>query len=250
MKIRARLFTQQVLSENISVSIEDNAFHYLTSVMRLKSGEYVAVFNGHHGEWLGTFHSHSRRHATLEIKKQLRPQPASLSKLTLYFAPLKKTPLDFLIQKGTELGVTHFQPVITRYTQNESLKYPRLQAQMIEASEQCRRLDIPTISPSITFAQLISSVSEENPLFYGDEQGQGSPIHHVLSEYPLRDIAFFIGPEGGFSDEEFAILRNNAYIRACVLGPYTLRAETAAIAAIVASRLYLKHWEETSLSLT
>lgn len=250
MKIRARLFTPQALRENISISLEGNALHYLSSVMRLKAGEYVAVFNGCDGEWLAAFHSLSRRQATLEIIKQLRPQPSSLAKLTLYFAPLKKTPLDFLIQKGTELGATHFQPVITQYTQSENLKYERLTAQIIEAAEQCRRLDIPTISPSITFAQLVSSAGKDNPLFYGDEQGQGLPIHHALSKYNLSDIGFFIGPEGGFSDEEFAILRNNAYIRACVLGPYTLRAETAAIAAIVASRLYLKHWEETSLSLT
>ncbi len=248
MKIRARLFTSQTLSDGLSLEPEDNVLHYLTSVMRLKSEEYVAVFNGRDGEWLAKYHSLSRKKGWLELQSLLRSQPPSPPALTLYFAPLKKTPLDFLIQKGTELGVTHFQPVITQYTQNENIKIERLKAQIIEASEQCRRLDIPSIAQPITFAELMKSITRESPLFYGDEQGYGSPIQNILTEQKSGDIRFLVGPEGGFSTEEFAILRHNAYIKAFSLGAHILRAETAAIAAIVASRLYLKHWEDTPLT--
>lgn len=249
MKIRARLFTTQVLGENISIEPEDNALHYLTSVMRLKSGEKLAIFNGCNGEWLAEFHSLSRKKAILEITSLLRPQPPSPPPLKLYFAPLKKTPLDFLMQKATELGVTYFQPVITQYTQNENLKLERLKAQIIEASEQCRRLDIPSIAQPIAFAELISSTSHENPLFYGDEQGYGLPIQHILTQQKTNKMNLLIGPEGGFSAEEFAILRRNDYIKSFTLGSYILRAETAAIAAIVASRLYLNHWESDSYEI-
>ncbi len=244
MKIRTRLFVEQALSGGLSITLESKAAHYLISVMRLKQGEYVALFNGTGGEWLAEFSPLSRRECVLHIRRALRPQPPTPAELKLYFAPLKKTPLDFLMQKATELGVTHFQPVITQYTHNEKIKPERLKAQIIEACEQCERLDIPTFSPLITFAEFIASLSAEKNIYYGDETGKGEPIHHILQKHTQKDISFLIGPEGGFSMEEFAILKQAAYIKALSLGPYILRAETAAIAAIVASRLYLNHWEK------
>ncbi len=250
MKIRTRLFVDHPLCKDISFTLDGKAAHYLISVMRLKQGEYVALFNGTDGEWAGKFTPLSRRQCSLTVYHPMRPQPLPTDELTLYFSPLKKSPLDFLIQKGTELGVTHFQPVLTQYTHNENLKLERLKAQIIEACEQCERLDIPLIFSAISFAKLISSLSIENDLFYGDESGQGEPVHHILQQQTRKDIRFLIGPEGGFSPEEFAILRNNPYSKAISLGPHILRAETAAIASIIASRLYLNHWEKTLDSAT
>ncbi len=103
-------------------------------------------------------------------------------------------------------------------------------------------MDIAKISHPISFSDLISSLSSQTVLFYGDERGKGKPIHMTFAEGGSQDIQFLIGPEGGFSPEEFAILENYSYIKPFTLGPYTLRAETAAIAAIVASRLYFEHW--------
>ncbi len=87
MKIRARLFIKQTLSEGLSIIPENKVMHYLSSVMRLKSGENILLFNGIDGEWLAEFQILSRRDAILHILHQKRIQPLHIPILKLYFAP-------------------------------------------------------------------------------------------------------------------------------------------------------------------
>lgn len=243
MKIRARIFTDSELTMGAIIEPPAEPNHYLISVMRLKSGENVALFNGRQGEWIAEFIPMSRRQCQLKIITQTKEQPTDMRSITLNFALLKKTSMDFLMQKSTELGVTHFQPVITERTQSENIKISRLNAQIIEASEQCERLHIPTINEPISLDELLAQLSENDILIYGNESGDGVPISGFLSQEKItQNIQFLMGPEGGFSSIELAKLKQHNYTLSVGLGPRILRAETAALAAVTAFQLYQGDW--------
>lgn len=243
MKIRARIFMDTELNLGALVEPSGDTAHYLISVMRLKAGENIALFNGRQGEWLAEFQPVSRRQCQLKIIKQSKEQPTDIRPITLNFALLKKTPTDFLMQKSTELGVTHFQPIVTERTQSENIKISRLLAQIIEASEQCERLNIPTISEPISLDELLAQLTQDDLLIYGNESGDGLPINQFLSAQKYsQNIQFLMGPEGGFSPIELAKLKQHNYTHSVGLGPRILRAETAAIAAITAFQLYQGDW--------
>ncbi|MFV0430994.1 MAG: 16S rRNA (uracil(1498)-N(3))-methyltransferase [Alphaproteobacteria bacterium] len=245
MKIRARIFVDEPLFKDAHIEAPAHIAHYLNGVMRLKNGEYITLFNGKDGLWLAEFSSTSRRSCSLYILEQIQTQPADTPSITLNFALLKKTPTDFLIQKATELGATHFQPIITERTQSDKIKIERIKDQIIEASEQCERLDIATIAEPILLNSLLGSLNKQTPLIYGNETGQGVPISQLLTtDKSFKDIYFLIGPEGGFSPQELEILKAHNYTTSVGLGPRILRAETAAITMLTAFQLYQGDWSQ------
>ena len=107
--------------------------------LRLAPGDPVALFNGRDGEWLAHIDEVGKKSAILAVDRQLRPQ-APEPDLWLVFAPVKRAPLDFLVRKATELGVSALMPAITRRTVVERVKRERMEANAIEAAEQCERL--------------------------------------------------------------------------------------------------------------
>ena len=202
------------------VLLNSDQAHYLIHVMRLKEGNQILLFNGKHGEWLSTVtHASKKAVAGLPIQcvrpQQKEPGPA------LYFAPIKKDPLSFLIQKATELGVSSLHPVLTERTVHPHINLDRLTAIAIEAAEQSRRLTVPLITKPISLKDV------PKPFYFLDESGS-SPMISSFSD--LRTAAFILGPEGGFSEKEFSFLRDNGI--GVSLGPLILRAETAALAVL------------------
>jgi 16S rRNA (uracil1498-N3)-methyltransferase len=219
--------------------------------MRAKAGDRITLFNGQDGEWAAHVASVTKRSCSLECDRQMRPQSGAQD-IWLCFAPIKKTPADYVVQKATELGVVMLQPVVTRRTIVTRVNLERMSANAIEAAEQSERLTIPECREPLTFDKLLAAWPRDRRLFFCDEGGDALPIAEavrnppplieeggevMVSASPVREVApepaaIFIGPEGGFDDHERAALRGFPFVTPVSLGPRILRADTAALAAL------------------
>jgi 16S rRNA (uracil1498-N3)-methyltransferase len=222
-----RLFIASPLAAGMTIALDGGQANYLGNVMRAKPGDPVRLFDDVTGEWLATVSDVAKRSVTLLIGEKLREREA-VPDLWLLFAPIKKGPIDWLIEKATELGVARLQPVITRRTIVDRLNLDRLRANMIEAAEQCDRTALPVLEEPVKLEALLRGWDGGRTLIFADETG-GAPLREVAKPGPA---AILIGPEGGFMPEEREWIAGIAAARPVSLGPRILRAETAAAAAI------------------
>jgi 16S rRNA (uracil1498-N3)-methyltransferase len=227
---KLRLFVEAPLGEGKALAPGESQTHYLLHVMRAKPGDRVSLFNGTDGEWLARIAGVSKHSCTLECERQIAPQSASPD-IWLCFAPIKKTPADYVVQKATELGVAVLQPVYTRRTIVSRVNLERMRANAIEAAEQSGRLDIPDCREPQTFDKLLAAWPKDRRLIFCDEGG-APPLAQALRDVPAGPAAIFTGPEGGFDAHERDALRALPFVTPVSLGPRILRADTAALAAI------------------
>jgi 16S rRNA (uracil1498-N3)-methyltransferase len=214
------------LAAGAAPTIDGAAAHYLLNVMRMKSGAPILLFDNRSGEWLASVADVGKRSLTVCIEHQTRPIE-QVPDLWLCFAPVKKARLDWIIEKATELGVARLQPVITERTIVERVKRERLEAQVIEACEQCGRTALPVLGAPLKLVQLLADWPAGRALLFADEAG-GVPMSTITAPAPA---AILVGPEGGFTARERDLLLSHAAVRRIALGPRILRAETAAITA-------------------
>jgi len=204
--------------------------HYLGNVMRFKSGDTLAIFNGRDGEWRAAIAEMRRETCTLVAETETQPQQAVTGPVLL-FAPLKPTRSAMLIEKGCELGVSEFWPIFTQHSQSRRIKLDRYRAHAVEAAEQCGRMDVPPVRPLASLETLLGAWPSARRLLFCDEVG-GPPAHDVLLAAPPALWAILVGPEGGFSLQERTRIRSCSFCVPVSLGPRILRAETAAVAVL------------------
>jgi len=227
-----RLFVDAELGEGAAVDLGRDQAHYLRAVLRLEAGALLLVFNGRDGEWLAEAERLEKGAARLALLEQRRPQDEAQGP-ALAFAPVKKGPMDFLVQKAVELGVSALWPVVTERTNVARVNLDRLRANAREAAEQCGRLTLPEIAAPAALDRALAGLADRWTVFWCAESGAAQPIADALGAAPaVRPAAFVTGPEGGFSPSELDALRGNALITPISLGPRILRAETAALAAL------------------
>jgi 16S rRNA (uracil1498-N3)-methyltransferase len=205
--------------------------HYLRHVLRLREGDQVHLFNAAAGEWRAEIARLGKHGLALRIATQTRA-PAPEPGPTLAFAPIRRTRLEWLVEKAVELGVARLVPVITRRTVAKPEKVDRLAAIATEAAEQCERLGVPAIDPPRPLPDWLTSRAAAVPLLFADERGEGMPLIQALRRHP--DGELLVGPEGGFAPEERQRLLALPGAVPVGLGPRILRAETAALYALVA----------------
>ena len=227
-----RLFVPDALSEGVEAPLSAAQAHYLRDVMRMGVGDAVRLFNGRDGAWLAAIAAIGKSKGTLAVESRIAPQQAE-PEIRLLFAPLKSQRQDMLVEKAVELGVSVLQPVLTERTQTRRVNAERLEAQVIEAAEQCERLTVPEVRPLADLSTILSAWEPGRRLFYGDETGNGLPALAAFSAPgdSLED-ALLVGPEGGFSPRELDVLASASFSSGVGLGPRILRAETAALAAL------------------
>ncbi len=224
-----RLFVDQALTDGMEVRVGGGQAHYLISVMRLKQGSPVKLFDDLTGEWLAEVSVLAKRDLILAVQGKLRDRE-SVPDLWLLAAPIKKARIDWVAEKACELGIGCYQPVITRRTIVERLNLDRLRTHMVEAAEQCGRTALPEMREPVKLATLLKTWPASRRLFFADEDG-GVPLAEAARLNPGA-AAILIGPEGGFDDEERAVIKALPQAIGVSLGPRILRAETAAISAI------------------
>jgi len=224
-----RLHVSADLAEGAVVLLEPDQAHYVANVIRLAVGEALLVFNGRDGEWSATRAAGGKREVRLEVAALVRPQPAAPT-LEYAFAPLKHARLDYMVQKAVEMGAGLLSPVITRYTQVSRVNLDRMAANAVEAAEQCGILSLPRVAEPRPVAQWLAALPPERVVVFCDEAAEVADPIAALRQAPAGPVSVVIGPEGGFSPEERALLKPRA-VTLC-LGPRILRADTAAVAAL------------------
>ena len=228
-KSTPRVFVDNALSVGAAIRIDGAAAHYLLSVMRLKMGSAVKLFDDRSGEYLATIADADKRALTVSVDAHLRPR-GDVPDLWLCQALIKKDRFDWIVEKSCELGIARFVPVHTSRCVVDKVKEERLRSHMIEAAEQCERTALPSITPLEKLAQMLKNWPTDRHLYYCNERG-GASFTIALKDQP-GPSAILIGPEGGFTDQEIALLSDHASAIAVSLGPRILRADTAAVTAI------------------
>ena len=224
-----RLFIDQPLADGMELRIEGGQAHYLLSVMRLKAGAAVKLFDDRTGEWLAEVAATGKRDLVVRIAAKLKPRDA-VPDLWLCAAPIKRGRIDWVAEKASELGVARLVPVATRRAVVDRLNGDRLRAHMIEAAEQCERTALPELAEMVSLDALLRDWPADRRLFFADEEG-GVPLLEGVRAHP-GPAAILVGPEGGFDPAEREAIRAVPAAIGVSLGPRILRAETAALAAV------------------
>lgn len=237
-----RLFVDAPLSPGQTVPLERNQSNYLGNVLRLSAGEQVLVFNGRDGEWQAQI-AGRKRPDSLEILSQRRPQDR-LPDIAYVFAPLKHARLDYMVQKAVEMGAAKLQPVLTRFTQVSRVNGERMRANVIEAAEQCGILSLADVAEPMPLDRFLSQRQPARLLVFCDEAAETtSPLQALQNGLTAADgIDILIGPEGGFAEEERALLLRQKRTLRLSLGPRILRADTAGVAALALVQATLGDW--------
>jgi 16S rRNA (uracil1498-N3)-methyltransferase len=236
-----RLFVEAPLAAGAEISLDHAQAHYLTTVLRRKTGDGVLVFNGRDGEWSAAL-TVQKRTSALRLGAKVREQtvPADLHYL---FAPLKSARLDYMVQKAVEMGASRLQPVLTRHGQVARVNLERMRANAVEAAEQCGILSIPEIAAPAEFFRLLDARDAARFIVFCDEDAEVVDPLAALSAVPRRSpLAVLVGPEGGFAADERAALLKLPNVVRIALGPRILRADTAAVAALAIVQAVVGDW--------
>lgn len=235
-----RLYVDANLAQNSCVFLETAQSHYLCNVLRKQEGDYIRVFNGKQGEWLACLSQTGKKKVSFAVEKLLRHQPDAQSKdkngeAHLYFSPIKKQRMNILVEKAVELGVSALHPVITRRSEVRKINEARIRAQIIEAVEQCERMDIPLLSSVCALDKALAGL--EHIVYACIERCENAAPLGKCSRPNGSCTAFLIGPEGGFEKFEVEQLLACKKVVPVDLGNTILRSETAALACLSWARL-------------
>ena len=220
-----RLFFKESLSLNLNSVLDRSQSHYLSKVMRIRTGENFSLFN-QSGEWEAKVQSILKGIVEFSIIKKLR-SASNEKEIWLAFAPIKLNYLNLMIQKATEIGVTKFIPILTERTIVRKLNEKRINKIIIEASEQSNRLKVPSLDKLTKLDTFLKSNQNANIIF-GDLNTNNKKID-IKNKNPL---CVLIGPEGDFSLKEREGILKLKNIIPLKINDNILRSETAAISMI------------------
>ncbi len=241
-----RLFVDAPLREGERIALERNQSNYLGNVLRLGSGESILVFNGRDGEWQAEIDG-TQAARQPDHRARTRPQDR-LPDIAYVFAPLKHARLDYMVQKAVEMGASRLQPVLTRHTQVSRVNGERMRANVIEAAEQCGILSLADVAEPVALDRYLGAREQTRLLVFCDEATEvADPL--LALQQGLADTAgidILIGPEGGFAEDERALLLRQPRTLRLSLGPRILRADTAGVAALALVQAALGDWRGSS----
>jgi 16S rRNA (uracil1498-N3)-methyltransferase len=210
--------------------------------MRLDAGAPVLVFNGRDGEWRATLKISGKRALSLVVEALTREQTAALD-LDYLFAPLKHARLDYMVQKAVEMGASRLCPVLTRHTQVQRVNLARMHANAVEAAEQCGILTLPAVAEPVPLESALAARDPARVLVFCDEGAEAKdPVAALAAVLAGGPLAVLVGPEGGFAEDERAMLLAAPNMVRLALGPRILRADTAAVAALALVGAVLGDW--------
>lgn len=221
-----RVYAPVELAAGEDILVAGNEAHHLLRVMRLRPGQEFVVFNGTGAEARATVLAERGDCLEARVQSVAWPPVEAACRLTVYLSLVKGERFDWAVEKLTELGVERIVPLISEYTQAKSVsgeRVKRWQRMAAEAAGQSHRVCVPTIAEPIAFVDALPSMSSAPAVMC---------VCGVPEAWPAvgGEMSLFIGPEGGFSEDEVA----QARVSGCVfagLGPRVLRVETAAVVA-------------------
>ena len=262
-----RFFIEQEIPDSEEVTIADkDLIHQWQKVFRLKTGDKVIIFDGSGFDYVSEFVSLDRNNSILKIVEKKLNQNIQKKEIHLFQSIIKKDKFEWVLEKGTELGVSFFHPIISERSEKKNINFERANKIIKEASEQSGRLNLPHLNELANFEDVLGNIgftqldavrgaSEKRPS-HTSEYGEGASerrneeMRQVRKSYndfvsiafdPTGDkfdkndfekekiLGIFIGPEGGWSDRELELFKEKRF-KILSLGNQILKAETAAIA--------------------
>jgi len=227
-----RIYTPQPLTERAELELEQGAGRHLASVLRLRGGAEIVLFNGRGGEYRARIAALERRRVRVSVYDHDPVERESSLRLRLGIAISRGERMDWLVRKCTELGVAELSPLFSERTEvrltgeRAEKKLRHWRRIVISACEQCGRNRIPPVNPPQTLARWMERSSETCKLVL-HRRGSRTAADIAAAEH----IALLIGPEGGLSDAELAAA-TDAGFQSVSMGPRILRTETAPLAAV------------------
>jgi 16S rRNA (uracil1498-N3)-methyltransferase len=224
MKVHRFYIPEEELDLSRSLWINDDSrLRQWKHVLRMSIGDQLVLFNGLTEDRLYEIDRIEPSAVHLKLVTEL-VRRVPVRDLRLYFSLLKKDKNEWVVQKATELGVSHFVPLITERTEKHGFDEERMKKIAIEAAEQCGRSDIPSFREPLSLSTAISELADDYQVFYGEQDDQTADTSRPISSR----CAVFVGPEGGWTETEKALLASRC--QKLSVSDFTLRAETACIA--------------------
>jgi 16S rRNA (uracil1498-N3)-methyltransferase len=219
-----RFFVSREIGKDKEVVIHDTAlFHQLKNVFRFTTGGQVVLLDNTGYEYHSLISSFGYGDIKFSIVSKRESKNIPTREIYLFCSLIKKDKFEWVLEKGTELGVTKFIPLISDRSEKKSFDIERARKILRESAEQSEKALIPTVSETLSFED---SINQEFPCFAFDPKGETFNIEHAQNFSPL---GIFIGPEGGWTDRETFLFKKKG-IKVYSLGHSILRAETAAVA--------------------
>lgn len=236
---------EQIQDGKIMIGGEDA--RHITRVMRMEPGDEVICCDGQGQSWRVRLEELHADRIIGTMVRELQEQREAGVKITLVQSLPKGDKMDWIIQKGTEVGIASFQPVETKRTiveydaKKEAKRRERWQRIAKEAAEQAQRTCLPAVAPCQPFSEWLSQVQNYDLVCMPYEGEREKSLHSILFRYPtIHTMAVIIGPEGGFAPEEVEAAWA-AGVHTISLGPRILRTETA---GLVTAAAILYHYGE------
>ncbi|MFA5146318.1 MAG: 16S rRNA (uracil(1498)-N(3))-methyltransferase [Candidatus Omnitrophota bacterium] len=221
-----------------TVIISGREAHHIINVMRLKRSDGVVTFDGSGREYAGIIKDIRGKTVEVEIISTREPVRGTGLQVTLVQALPKKEKMDYIVEKGTELGVASIIPVMTERTIVD-WDGPRRQGAVArwrkiatEAAKQCGRADIPLIADVTELKGFFNAPPERDAGIIAALSEDAAPLKEVLGAYrSARRISVLIGPEGDFTPHEIKEAKDKKF-RVVNLGPRVLKSDTAGLAVL------------------
>ncbi len=232
-----RLYFPDKIQSDLSSHLPKEQTHYIKDVMRLKIGDKLSIFNNL-GEWKAVIESYEKKGAKIKIMEKIRNKNNEKN-IWLAFSLIKQNPLNFVIQKGTELGVQRFVPILSERTAVREINIQRIKKIIAEASEQSNRISVPEIKKPELLKNFLSQFPKNGSLIFCDINSNENSLKNILEKKVDGPICVLIGPEGDFSENERKMIIDLNQTHPISLAKNVLKAETAALSAITIVNYHL-----------
>ena len=223
-----RLFHPENITENTTGLLSKEHTHYVANVMRLKRGSNLIFFNKD-GEWLSEIIFLDRDRIEVKFLNKVK-ESSKLSNIELAICLVKKSPMEIILQKATELGVSKIIPIVSERTEVKEINFERANKIVVEATEQSNQLIPPQISEVTKLKDFLKNLDSSSKLLFADVNSKDNLKSKVLEE--AKTLSVLIGPEGDFSPSERELILANSHVVSFTISKNILRSDTAVISAI------------------
>ena len=223
-----RLYHPDSILENNTSLLSKEHTHYVVNVMRLKRGSNLNFFNKN-GEWKSEIIFLNKDRVEVRFLKKIK-EAQNLSKTEIAICLVKKNPMDTILQKATELGVSKIIPIVSERTEVKELNIDRAKKIVIEATEQSNQLVPPEIANVTKLKDFLKTFNENSKLLFADVNSKDNLKIEDLKNF--KSLCILIGPEGDFSPLERESILQNRAVKPFSLSRNILRSDTAVISAI------------------
>ena len=223
-----RLYFPDNILENTTSLLSKEHTHYVANVMRMKRGSNINFFNKE-GEWLSEIIFLDRDRVEVKFLNKIK-KSSKISNIELAICLVKKNPMETILQKATELGVSRITPIISDRTEVKELNYERAKKIVIEATEQSNQLNPPEVSKVIKLKDFLEKLDSGAKFLFADVNSQNNLQKKDVEGDTLKTI--LIGPEGDFSPSERESILAQANTTSFTISSNVLRSDTAVISAI------------------